>query len=409
MPVYSFRFALFLVIFFCGGMFSCQTQKNSAEFTSIVEITDSCVSNPSHSYEVFIPSIEKSSKNLPLLVVVDPHGNGKLALAQFKDASTKYPAVLVASNLVQNNDPNYMHELEELVADVKGKYQVGSTLYLSGFSGGSRMVLNYATIHNANGVIACGAFAGHDQITALKCPMMAIAGMDDFNFSEVAPFVLNPEKTPNNVIVEITQAAHTWPDKDILISAFGYFRLSEPLIESVLGGNSQIKKYVLEQHARIDSLKQLGEMIQAEMVARNMGLVTAFEKLGSFAALADELLKDKSYQQQQSQLLTSLRFEMKVREAYLKAFDEKDANWWATEITSLSRKIGDEPNAINKAAFQRLKGFLGIVCYSYCGRFAAQNDRSKLEQTLAIYRLVEPDNTDMMNFTKLLEQLEENY
>ena len=137
-----------------------------------VERTDTCLSNPAHSYQVFVPSHEKSDQQLPLLVAIDPHGSGQTAMEHLKEAASKYKVLLVASNLIQNNDPHYLQELDELIDDVKKRYPIGDRLFLAGFSGGARMSLGYAFNHAVAGVIACGAFARPQQLSAIKCPVI---------------------------------------------------------------------------------------------------------------------------------------------------------------------------------------------------------------------------------------------
>ena len=41
-------------------------------------------------------------------------------------AVTNYPAVLVASNQIQNNDPNYMQELNALIIEASEKFPINT-------------------------------------------------------------------------------------------------------------------------------------------------------------------------------------------------------------------------------------------------------------------------------------------
>ena len=267
------------------------------------------------------------------------------------------------------------------------------------------MVLGYATNHLVNGVIACGAFAGAEQLATIKCPVMGIVGMDDFNFSETAQYILNPERAPANAFVELTKASHAWPDEKVLADAFGWFRLSDTKHGEKREYNNQVKSYVKIQQVRIDSLVRADDLLQAACVGRNMASVPVYEKQGDFDAENAELVSRNSYKEQQTQLIKSLRFEMKVRDAYNKALLEKDAKWWTREILSLHEKMETEPNVMLRMAYQRISGFLGIICYSYCNQFIARKQVSQLEQTLMVYRLAEPENQDMLRFSEMLGQL----
>ena len=385
------------------GVVSCKSDQKNIHNTIAVEKTDSCQVNPSHKYEVFIPAHNESIKTLPLLVAIDPHGDGKLALNLFKQAATEYPAVVIGSNLIQNNDPNYMNEMEELIADVKKRYPVNDMLYLSGFSGGARMILNFAANHPVNGVIACGAFANEKELQSIKCPVMSITGMDDFNFMESAQYVLNPSQTPKQILVELTNETHAWPHANILTGVWGYFR-----VFGTGGDKHQVKKYAEQQMARVNSLENNGSLLQAVMISRNMGLNSAVNDAADFKSRTGELMKNSVYEQQRNQLMKGLQLEMKVRQAYMKALEDNGADWWSKEVASLNMKISDATDEISRDTYQRIKGFLGIVCYSYCNRYAAQKNVAGLEHILAVYRIAEPYNEDMKHFTEVLAELKNN-
>ena len=110
---------LSLVILLIGCLFSCRTRGGEDQKSAAVQESLSCELNPAHTYELYIPACVRPENGLPLLVVIDAHGGGKLAVSKFKAAVKKYPAVLVASNLIQNNDQHYLQEMDELIDDVK--------------------------------------------------------------------------------------------------------------------------------------------------------------------------------------------------------------------------------------------------------------------------------------------------
>lgn len=404
--MHTFHLNLLLLLpVFCWASVSCQSKEKTSDLKPVIDQVVTCKSNQLHSYQVFIPSVEKSCKNLPLLVVIDPHGDGKLAVSQFRDAAQKYPAVIVGSNLIKNNDAAYIQELEELVSDARNRFPVGETLFVGGFSGGARMSISYAANHRVDGVIACGALAQPNQIAAVNCPLMAILGMDDFNFSEAAQFILNPLQMPANLLVEITNASHSWPEKSLLAQVFGYMQLSASNAFCICDKEEMIKIYLEGQKIRIDSLVGGNKTIEATMVARNLSHSEQFEKSCSFALLFKKLVQSETCKAQMNKLLSSIKFEMKVREDYYNALLQKDSVWWKNEVDGLNSKIETEPNVYTQMAYKRIKGFLGIVCYSLCNQFLRSNDVSRLEQVLTIYRILEPANPDMLNFAEAVQNL----
>jgi hypothetical protein len=397
----SFRCLLWTVLFLCFDTHSGQSQSAVRATNKGKDKVETCRSNPKHTYQVFVPTVEKSGMRFPLLVLIDPHGNGKLAVSGFKEAALKYQVMAVGSNLVQNNDPSFMREIEELIADVKSRYQTGSEVYLGGFSGGARMAIDFASVHKVNGVIACGALAGAEQISHLNCRIVSVIGMSDFNFMETVPFILDPFQMPSNLLVELTGSSHSWSDKKFLQLAAGYLLLADN--QDNLEDNPQrIKEFVNAQKHRIDSLIKVNDMIQAVMTALNMAKIETLEKEGSFRAFAEKLMQDKNYKLQVDKLSKCIQFETKIREAYFDALTNKDSVWWGREINALNTEIKSGKDNMNRMMYQRIKSFLGIVCYSLCQRFAAAQNADKLKQTLAVYRIVEPDNPEIIKFAGIL-------
>jgi pimeloyl-ACP methyl ester carboxylesterase len=397
----SFAKSLMIGFIFSGLAGGCHRAGNHTE--AAVDQTDSCRLNPAHTYQVFIPVRKKSGPKLPLLLAIDPHGSGRTAVDHLKSAATAYPAVLVASNLIRNNDAHFMQELDELIADVRNSFPVDKRIYLTGFSGGARMALAYAVRHPVDGLVLSGAFGDSDQLSAVKCRIMGLVGIDDFNFLETAPYILSPDRLPSNAHVELTRASHEWPAAYRLTNILGWFRLGDEADQ--IFGEQQVDLYVRAQQSRMDSLAGSGDLLEAACVSRNMGSVARFDKVGSFGSETARLINSDAYKQQLAQLAESLGLELKMREKYGPALVEQDEAWWKEEISGLHEKMNSEPEFATKMAYRRVSGFIGIFCYMYAKQFAEKRDVAHLEQILKIYRLAEPDNPDMKHFAEVLEQL----
>jgi dienelactone hydrolase len=370
--------------------------------------TDQCLNHSSHSYQVFIPSVDISCKKLPLMVVIDPHGNGKLAIQQFEEAAKTYPMVLIASNQIRNNVSGYLQLLDELISDAKSKYPVGTTIYLGGFSGGARMALDYAMSRHVNGVIACGALAEPDQIKAINCRIIAIVGMDDFNFIESARFIIHPEFIPQNLAILTTNASHSWPNIYQLKQASGYLILSSEDNKTCMDVNSMMKSYVSEQTARLNSFSKSEDVLNAMLLARNLSLSNTIDPSGSFRSRYEKLVKQELFIQQRDNLVTNLKLESILRDQYYPALHEKDSSWWRNEILVLNTKINTEKDQQKKLVYQRIKGFLGVACFSICSRSANQKEISVLKQVVPVYQLLEPENPDQLYYSAVLAHMEKN-
>ena len=390
---------LFLLLYsmlFCV-LVSCSGSNKSTDTGKAVERTDSCLVDPTNTYEVYIPA-RKNDEKLPLMVILDAHGSGKYALKKFIQGANQYPVVLIASNLVKNGYQGYEQAIHTLIDDVHQKYPVGEAVFMSGFSGGARMALDYGLVHPLNGLVMCGALANSDQIHALRCPVISISGMDDFNFLETAQYLFQEQTTPSNLIIELTNDSHNWPDNILLGNALGFLYLSRNKAGTPGGDETRLKTYCRQQQIRMNLEKQRGDLLKASLIARNMTLTDPFNSDPSFAAAYREVKGSKGYVTQLNRLEKCLQVEISMRQPYLEAFQKKDTLWWKKEINTTDLKIKTEQDAYTVDMYRRIKGFLGIASYSLCKQAVGQQNADALSKVLSVYRMLEPENPDMLYF-----------
>lgn len=390
---------LFIYSMVFASLGSCKPANPAGKTISPVDKTDCCMSDSENTYEVYIPQRNDATEKMPLLLILDAHGNGKFALNKFKHGANQYPSVLVASNLVKNGLVNYDVAIHALVEDVRRKYPMGETVFVAGFSGGARMALGYALTHQVNGLILCGALAASNQINAVHCPVISISGMDDFNFMETAQFLFQEQSTPDNLKIELTNASHSWPDSLMLANSFGFLQLSSQTGETEGESKSQMKTYCQNQQARINLFKQHGDFLKAALIARNMTTTVPFNSDKTFASTYNELKVNPDYINQMNRLKANLNYEISVRQPYLDAFQTKDMLWWRNEIRKTEEKIKTEKDSYSKDMYMRIKGFWGIACYSLCKQAINGHHPETLNQILSIYHMLEPENPDMLYFS----------
>ena len=392
---------LFLLPYFMLylGLGSNSCVGKSTETIMAVEKTDCCKSDLKNTYEVYIPERDNSVEKLPLLIIIDSHGNGKFALDKFKHGANQYPVVLVASNLIKNGFEGYEGAILTLIEDVRQKYPIGKVVFMTGFSGGARMALGYGLSHHLNGLILCGALANSDQINALHCPVISISGMDDFNFMETAQFLFQDQLMPGNLKIELTNASHSWPDSLMLANTFGFLSLSCQATDVPSPSKSKLDVYCQNQQTRINSLRRQGELLKAALIARNMSSTEPFRNTQTFASTYHDLKTSPEYTNQMDRLGKNLNYEISMRRPYLDAFQTKDTLWWKNEIRTVDEKIRTEQDSYTKDMYRRIKGFWGIACYSLCKQTLKKQNSEALNKILTIYRILEPKNPDMFYFS----------
>ena len=119
----------------------------------------------------------------------------------------------------------------------------------------------------------------------------------------------------------------------------------------------------------------------------------------SFVSTYNRLRNTDGYRHQLNKLKTNLDLELKIRQPYYEALQQKDTLWWKNEIKSLKEKINTEQDPFKKDRDLRIKGFLGIACYTISKHLVQEHDIKGLPRVLTIYKMLEPENPDMYYFS----------
>jgi len=86
--------------------------------------------------------------------------------------------------------------------------------------------------------------------------------------------------------------------------------------------------------------------------------------------------------------------EQQLRKEFLESFTNRDLDWWTTELKNLANKTANEQDIATRQMYKRVKGFLGIVCYSYTGQAITEKNEMLAQKCIGIYEIVEPNNSD---------------
>ncbi len=397
---YSLSITFFAVLF--SLLFSCSQEGNVIKTNELISVQDTCSGNTNHTYEVYLPGNAKACVQLPLIVILDPHGSGKTAIKKFIPAADQYKCMLAASNLIKNNFGNYSTEINSLLEDVRAKYPTNGKIYLAGFSGGARMALAFGQRNIVDGVIACGALATTNQIITIRAPVYVLTGMQDFNFIETAQYFFRPENTPGNLLIELSEEMHEWPSEQDLSNGIAYLLIHDNQLNRKCIDAKKIHAELTDmKKSQIDQLKKKGNFLSALLIAKNMTRLYKDESINPFQSLLNSIEYSEGLNKELNQLKESIRFELSVRDAYMNAFLAEDLAWWKNEISSLDQNIKQDKDHYRNLAYKRIKAFLGIMCYTITNKTLQSDDLKSAEKLLSVYQLIEPNNPDMFYFYAL--------
>ena len=360
------------------------------------EITrDSCHAYPENAYHILIPKRLDRSLEYPLLIVLDAHGDGLMAVENFQPAVRHFPCLVVGSDLIRNNFSGFESAIRQLIDDLLGKYPVDRKhMVISGFSGGARMAYCFALRYPVSGVLMCGAGPGAERPS---CPVYTLSGMGDFNFAEqyVRPDLnaLSNDRYTSDYFHGI----HEWPAPSQLEDALNFLFIDLPSLKKA----RQIRS--IELLERADSLTSAGDEIMAWKAIEKSSKIAERSSVSKRALLrAEEMLQSSAFQEAIRTLETDLTEEMKLQQEYPRRLLLEDEAWWKKELNALNSNFSKAGPGLKKDHYLRVKGYIGILLYSLINRMIHDNPGDpQLQVMLDIYAYAEPENPDVYFFRAL--------
>jgi len=393
-------FIIPLIILSCGSKKSAPLKYN--------QITQKiCKADTTQSYAVYLPSAYTNQKKWPVIYVFDSHGGGQFAVEHFKEAAESFGYVIIGSNNSKNGLQTLDHTIDIMISDANKELSLDNNRqYAAGFSGGGR-VASYLAIKSGKikGVITCGAgLPEFDmKMVTVKFDVYAIAGHEDFNYDEVMAISQLFDRTDWRYIAMSFNGGHEWPSATNIKKAVLWFQLNA-MKDGIIAKDND----VIEQEFDSTMLRCKYDVKQNQYIAAVNECKTglrSFDGLINIKKLRKKLIEIQELDgfhaetQKEAQLKYS---EQELRNTYIAGFKQKDLEWWRNDLKTLSDKINNEQDLSTRQMYKRIKGFLGIVCYSYTSNAFKINDEVLAQKSINIYEIVEPQNSDCYYYKALL-------
>jgi poly(3-hydroxybutyrate) depolymerase len=389
----------------CNGKTEILNNQENLKYNAIQRIK--CNADTSQTYGLYLPSNYNSNISFPVIFLFDPHGSGNFALEIFKEAAERYGYIIVASNNSKNGVGDLVYILEVLTRDVFQKYSIDKKrIYTAGFSGGGRVALSLAKESGyVKGVLTAGAGISRLDITQLKnkFDIYAIAGYGDFNYSEVAAISAQLNGTGWRYVISTFDGGHTWPPTSIINEAVQWFSLNA-MREGLLQEDKIFIKEISEKYKyECDSLIKAGQYLDAEITCtKAISFLNAISSVKRFRKLLQKIKDTPEYKQESLQQEQYLQLESGLQSGYLNYLATPDTVWWKRELDNLNNSILNEQNHFARQMYMRMKGFLGIVLYTYINKAFSENNLTEIPKFIVVYKKLEPKNPDMFFFTAIM-------
>ncbi len=371
-----------------------------------------CKADTTQSYAVYLPTTYTNQKKWPVIYLFDSHGGGQFAVEHFKEAAERFGYVVVGSNNSKNGLQTLDHTLDIMTDDAKTEYSLDvNRQYAAGFSGGGRVALYLATkTGKIKGIITCGAgIPGFNPQTAAgKFDVFGIAGREDFNYDEVMAIGQQFDKTDWRYTTEGFDGGHEWPPVHLFNKALLWFQFNamrdglitknEPLIEEEFDSTMFRVKDELGKKHYSAAANECQEGIA------DFDGITNIKKLHKKLLSIQEMNGYTAEKQKETQLKYG---EDQLRSDFIDAFSTHDAEWWTDALEGLSTRIESEQDLATKQMLKRVKGFLGIICYTFTSSAVKEKNEENLEKFIKIYQIVEPQNPDSYFYKAQLMEMQD--
>src|SRR6185437_4520662 len=105
-----------------------------------------CVSDPSQSYALYLPSSYSPARRWPIIYAFDPFARGKVPIEIYKEAAEKYGYIVVGSNNAKNGPSKLEMAAAQAVWDDTHRFLAidKDRVYTTGLSGAGRFATSFA-------------------------------------------------------------------------------------------------------------------------------------------------------------------------------------------------------------------------------------------------------------------------
>ncbi|MDQ3171991.1 MAG: hypothetical protein M3Q55_17820, partial [Acidobacteriota bacterium] len=184
-----------------------------------------CVSDPSQTYALYLPSTFTTDRKWPLIVVFDPRGRGAHAAEIFQDAAERLGWIVASSNNTRSDgawEPN-RRAVAALLPDLLGRLPIETRrVYAAGFSGGGGVAWALARDSGTlAGIITVGMPEPGAGAGTPRVAWFGAAGRHDFNFLDAKATYARMAGVPRRV--EFFDGDHQWFPPSMAANALDWF------------------------------------------------------------------------------------------------------------------------------------------------------------------------------------------
>ena len=336
--------------------------------------------NPKHSYALLLPSNYDVAKKWPVVFVFDPGGRAGTAIELFRAGSEKYGYIVMCSWNSRNGAWDQTVEaMQTMYNDATQMFSIDEKrLYTSGYSGGARAALTFASNTGVLAGVLVGG-AGYASASPSKVPyaVFLTTSTEDFNWSEMHTLNRHLEKVKATHRMTVVDGPHRWPPAATVTDGLEWLTMQAMRAALLEKNNALIAEF---EKRHVDEIAKLGDDPLAQMRALQM-LVADLDGMRDTAAWkskADQLQKSKEVKQalkreqdeERRQLLAVVEFDGLVKAVDESSEGMEPARRW---LARYAKDAKAEEDSASRRFARRLVS--GISAQLYEGRQALQQQK----------------------------------
>lgn len=188
-----------------------------------------CVSDPTQTYSLFLPSKYDPSRSWPVLLVFDPRGRSVVAAELFLGAAEEFGWIIVSSNDTRSDtamEPN-RRAVNALWPEIHARYSINAKrVYAAGFSGTAFLALRLgAETGGLAGAILAGGRYIEEEVAGVTFPVFGTVGTLDFNNREMRLLHARLSEEGIRNRLEIFDGGHSWMPEELARDGVAWMEL----------------------------------------------------------------------------------------------------------------------------------------------------------------------------------------
>jgi hypothetical protein len=347
------------------------------------------------AYTLYLPASYSTEKKYPVIIFFDPHAAGPLPVEKYKELAEKYGYVILGSDNTENGMKMEITNtiISKMINDITVRIAIDpSRINLCGFSGGSRVASTYAIFNGGvNTVIACGAGLGTRQPARQKFAFLAVAGNEDFNYTELK--ALNNQLNSSDwthFFLEF-DGKHEWPPVATMDEALLWLEVNA-MHDNLEAKNDTLVKGFVEKNKKL--ARDFSGKKDAFSEYKTWWKLFAYTSDTIFSSEALNMEKRADLQALLAHKAQTEKKEDSLRQVYSSSLQNKDMAWWNAQVGQLNREIRTMKDKDEVLVRKRILSYLSLAAYMSANGAIKFQDASGSDHFLSIYELVDPTNPE---------------